>query len=248
MVRKEILQARAIPRDAILEKVNNQEKQNKITFDITYYPVFPDVRKVLEELHAILASDDEHKKIFPDAPMTGFRINKNLKAHLLRSQIPNRDEVGRSNPCGGKRPLWDLCENMKDKCTFKSKHLSGINKINNKYNCNSKMAVYLIECELCGEQYTGSTKTKFRSRENNYKSTQRKFVNKEAVPKQALIQKRFQEHYCSDRHNSIEDWVVTLIDSADTLKTLKRKELYWMYKLKTYSGYGLNERDVYEAF
>ena len=39
-------------------------------------------------------------------------------------------------------------------------------------------------------------------------------MNKEAVPKQALKQKRFHEHYCSDRHNGIEDWVITLIDSA----------------------------------
>ena len=110
------------------------------------------------------------------------------------------------------------------------------------------MAVYLIECEICGEQYTGSTKTKFRSRANNYKSTQRKFVNKEAVPKQALEQKFFHEHYCSDRHNGIEYWVITLIDSAEALKELRKKELYWMYQLKTYAPYGLNERDVYEAF
>ena len=73
-------------------------------------------------------------------------------------------------------------------------------------------------------------------------------MNKEAVPKQALKQKRFHEHYCSDRHNGIEDWVITLIDSADTLKELRRKELYWMHKLKTYATYGLNERNVYEAF
>ena len=133
---------------------------------------------------------------------------------------------------------------MKDKCTFKSKNLDEINKINKKYNCNSTMTVYLIECKIFGEQYTGSTKTKFRSRVNNYKSTHRKFMNKEAVPKQALKQKR----YCSDRHNSIEDWVITLIDSAHTFKELRRKELYWMYRLKTYAPYGLNERDVYEAF
>ena len=93
----------------------------------------------------------------------------------------------------------------------------------------------MIEWEICGEQYTGSTKTKFRSRTKNYKSTQRKFVNKETVPKQALKQKCFHEHYCSDRHNGIQDWVVTLIDSADTLKELRKKELYWMYKLKTYA-------------
>ena len=52
-------------------------------------------------------------------------------------------------------------------------------------------------------------------------------MNKEAVPKQALKQKGFHEHYCSDSHNVIEDWVITLIDSADTLKELRRKKLYW---------------------
>ena len=110
------------------------------------------------------------------------------------------------------------------------------------------MAVYLIECKIWGEQYTGSTKTKFRSRANKYKSTQRKFMNKEAVPKQALKQKRFHEHYCSDRHNGIEGWVINLIDTAETLKELRRKELYWMYRLKPYVPYGLNERDIYEVF
>ena len=115
---------------------------------------------------------------------------------------------------------------MKDTCTCKSKHLNEVRKINKKYNCDSKMAVYLIEREISGEQYTGSTKKKFRFRANNYKSTQRKFVNKEAIPKQALKQKRFHEHYCSDRHNGIQDWVITLIDSADTLKELKKRKLY----------------------
>ena len=133
----------------------------------------------------IYVSGDGHKKVFPDVPMTGFKINKNLKANLLRSQLPDLDEVGRSKPCGGKRPPCHLCENMKDTCTFKSKHLDEVHKINN-YNCNSELAGYLIECQIYGEQYIGSTKTKFRSREGNYKSTQRKFVNKQTVPKQAL--------------------------------------------------------------
>ena len=72
-------------------------------------------------------------------------------------------------------------------------------------------------------------------------------MKKEAIPKQALKQKRFHEHFCLDRHNDMEDWVITSIDSDNTLKKLKRKELYWMYKIKTYAPYGLNERNVYEA-
>ena len=71
----------------------------------------------------------------------------------------------------------DLGKRPTDTCTFKSKYLDQIHKISNKYNCNSKMAVYLLECGICGEQYTAGTKTKFRSRANNYASTQRKFMN-----------------------------------------------------------------------
>ena len=96
----------------------------------------------------IFASDDGHKKVFPDVPMIGFKNNKNLKAHLVRSQLPDLDEVGRSEPCGGKIPSCHLCENMKDTCTFKSKHLNEVHKINKKYNCNSKTAVHLTECEM----------------------------------------------------------------------------------------------------
>ena len=65
-----------------------------------------------------------------------------------------------------------------------------------------------------------------------------------ASPKKA----RFHKHYCSDTHNGTEDWVITLIDSAETLKDLRRKELYWMYRLKTYALSSLNERDTYVAF
>ena len=54
--------------------------------------------------------------------------------------------------------------------------------------------------------------------------------------------------YCAERHKDIEHWVITLIDNADTLKELRSKELYGMYRLKPYAPYGLNERDVYEAF
>ena len=141
MVRKEILRVRAIPRDALLEKVNNQEKQNKMTFNITCHPVFRNVRKILEELHVIIASDDGRKKVFPDVPMIGFKKIKNVKTHLVRPQLSDLDEVGMSKPHGVKRPLSHLCENMKDTCTFNNKHLNEVHKIYKKCNCNSKLSV-----------------------------------------------------------------------------------------------------------
>ena len=46
MVRKQILRARALPTDTLLEKVIDQEKQNEITFNIKYHPVFRNVKKL----------------------------------------------------------------------------------------------------------------------------------------------------------------------------------------------------------
>ena len=92
MVHKEILLARAMPRDALLEKINNQDKQNKIAFNITYHPVFQDLKKFLEDLHVILASDKGCKKVFPDVPLIGFKSNTILKLHVVRSQIADLDE------------------------------------------------------------------------------------------------------------------------------------------------------------
>ena len=101
IVHKEILRARAIARDALLEKTINQEKPNKTTFNITYHPVSRDARKILDELRVILASDDGHKKLFPEVNMIRIKNNKSLKAHLVTSQLPDLDEVGRFKPCGG---------------------------------------------------------------------------------------------------------------------------------------------------
>ena len=130
-----------------------------------------------------------------------------------------------SKPCGGKRPCC-LCKSMADTYTFKSKRFDEAYKINNDYNCNSKMSIYLIECQVYGQQCIGSTKTKFWSRTNHYKSMHRKFMSKKGVPKQALKTKKILDHYFKDIHTSIEACVITLLDREDTVKELRKKELH----------------------
>ena len=65
-----------------------------MSFNITYHPVFRVVRKILEELLVILASDDVHKKAFPDVPMIAFQNREKFKTHLVRSQLPDLDNFG----------------------------------------------------------------------------------------------------------------------------------------------------------
>ena len=58
---------------------------------------------------------------------------------------------------------------------------------------------------------------------NNYKSTHRKFKNKKQVPNEVLKQKIFHKHFCSDNHNGIQDWVITLIKQVDDKKFLRQR-------------------------
>ena len=102
--------------------------------------------------------------------------------------------------------------------------------------------VYLIECRVCGTQYNGSTVTKFRGRANN------NFRKEQILSNQGRNQKRFHEHYLQNEHNKVCDWEITIIDHAKTVKSLRKKELHWYHKLKTYAPFGLNEHDVYAAY
>ena len=73
MVRKQILRAREHSRESLLEKVKSESDQKKLTFNITYCPVFENVRNILLELHILLTADQEHKKVFQDIPVVRFR-------------------------------------------------------------------------------------------------------------------------------------------------------------------------------
>ena len=57
-----------------------------------------------KKLHVILACDEHHKKVFPGAPIIGSNNNnKNLKIYLVRDAFSDINEVGRCEPCDGKR-------------------------------------------------------------------------------------------------------------------------------------------------
>ena len=48
-------------------------------------------------------------------------------------------------------------------------------------------------------------KLSFCQEQQNNESTHRKFMSKKEVPKQALKQKHFREHYFTENHTGIED-------------------------------------------
>ena len=63
MVTTQILKARAESKDSVLERGNTRTSESKLTFNITYYPAFQNVRSILEGLQILLAPDKERKKV-----------------------------------------------------------------------------------------------------------------------------------------------------------------------------------------
>ena len=79
MVRTHQLKARGESRRSLLEEVNTKTTESELTFHITYYPAFQNVRSILEELLILLAPYKEHKKVFPEVPIVEFRDGKSLR-------------------------------------------------------------------------------------------------------------------------------------------------------------------------
>ena len=119
-----------------------------MTFNITYYPVFQNVRNILQELHILLTPYQEYKKVFQDIPVVGFRNGKSLSDHWVRAKLPNVEITGRSV---GKGIVWFVTlyaiqTLLPPKPVVKHlKFQSGI------LNCNSQKLVYLLKCKICGE-------------------------------------------------------------------------------------------------
>ena len=129
----------------------------------------------LQELHLLLASDKEHKKVYPDVPVGVFRNGKSLKDYLIRTTLPKANETGRCEPCGKKTCL--VCNSIRTTTTFTTEACGEVFKIQSgPLNCNSEEVLYLLKCKVCGKApYVGKAKTKFRYRFNNYKSKHRDF-------------------------------------------------------------------------
>ena len=150
MIRKQILRAREHSRKDLLEREKTETSEPNLTFNITYDSVFQNIRNILQELHLLLAPDKEHKKVFPDVPVVGFRNVKSLKDYLVRAALPKTNETGRCEPRGKKTCL--VLNSIRTTTTFTTEACREIFKIQSgPLNCNSEKVLYHFKCKVCGE-------------------------------------------------------------------------------------------------
>ena len=72
-VQKQVLRGRAFCRDDLLNRERTFQEKTQVAFNLTYYPVFKDVRKIRKELHLLFTQDQAHKKVFSEVPIIGLK-------------------------------------------------------------------------------------------------------------------------------------------------------------------------------
>ena len=117
MVRSQILRVCEHSRNDLLEREKQQMSEQKLTFNSDYYPAFQNVRAIMEELRILLTPKKEHKKVFPNVPVIGFRNGESMKDFLFRATLSKINS--RCKPCGKKSCL--LCVSISTATTLTTK-------------------------------------------------------------------------------------------------------------------------------
>ena len=179
-MRQQILKARKYRRTKFLHSQREEVHKNKLVFNITYYPIFSKLKNIIFKIHLPLTPDREHRKVFENVPVIGFKKGKSLKDILVRAKVlPLKTKRSFCGPCN--KPRCEISKHITKTHQFESSSTKRIYSIRpQNLNCASKNVVYLFTCKTCHKQYTGSTE-EFRSRFNNYRRSHRNFLRNNKV-------------------------------------------------------------------
>ena len=83
-----------------LEKEKTETCKQNLTFNITDYSVFQNIRAFLQEIHLLLETGKKQKKVFPNVPAVGFPNGngKSLKYYRVRAALPKTKETRKCDP------------------------------------------------------------------------------------------------------------------------------------------------------
>ena len=143
LVRKQSLKARKYRRTELLQSQREEVHKNKLVFNITYYPIFSKLKNILFKIHLLLTPDREHRKVFENVPIIGFKKGKSLKEILVRAKVPPlKTEKGFCGPCN--KPRCEICKHITKTHQFESSSTKRMYSIRpHNLNFASKLPFYL---------------------------------------------------------------------------------------------------------
>ena len=140
--------------------------------------------------------------------------------------IPKNTQVKTPSSC--KNPRCATCSHFLEGTSFKSTNTKQVFRIRHPFTCTSFKIIYLITCSICSKQYVGATMRTLKNRMNQHRSSI----------------KRKQDRYISKHFNlpnhTVNNLRVQVIDTANNIEDLQKKEQFWIKTLNTIQPIGLN--------
>ena len=104
VVRQQILKARKFTRKDLLNQDSKTKGGNKLVFKFAYHLAYSKLKHILSNINLSLTPDAQHRKVFPEVPIVGFKRGKSLEDLLVRAKVPVEKEThGKYCGCQGKR-------------------------------------------------------------------------------------------------------------------------------------------------
>ena len=125
--------------------------------------------------------------------MVTYRRPRNLKDELVRGKLTGAINENRGMKRCGKRRCH-ICNRVKEGRTFEERGRTYYKNFS--FDCDSVGFVYLIRCRKCRKIYVGSSKTSFRKRFNNYKSS----LNRSNKGQRGITGEHLYAHFCEPKH------------------------------------------------
>ena len=237
------IRARSQDRSALLSpnRINPKttKTDNVLPLVLTYHPSNHLVKKIIMDNWGILKYSPLCRDALPEKPLFATRRNTNLKDILIKSRLdPSKpsNTTGHPNlkaPC----KFWNcsVCINLKKLKSFRSEQNNKSYKTPPNVQCRTPNVVYLLTCNICQKQYIGETKRPFIARLKEHLADVR-FKRDKPV---AL-------HMNSHRSDNIKiiPQIIEVIhrdpNKPETTELRKKREIYWIYRLRTLIPHGLN--------
>ena len=93
LVEAALERARAIPRDRALRKVTKKKANQRPVLVVPYDPRLPALGSIMAKHYRAMTSQDSYlKEVFKEPPLTAYRRQLNLRNHLIRAKVPQKEK------------------------------------------------------------------------------------------------------------------------------------------------------------
>lgn len=180
------------------------------------------------------------KTDLPNIPQVTYRRPPTLETILAPSKLRQHQYRQKENGTKGayrcKKSKCLTCTEISDKQKTFTGSISGESfDIRYHLTCQSSYVIYLITC-ICGNKYVGRTIQKLHNRANKHRANVR---NK-------FILHGLSRHCITTHPENPNPYKILPIDYIppsvhNRFENLRKREIYWIYRLQTLQPSGLNE-------